>query len=1511
MANPFDQFDGAAEPQQHSSNPFDQFDQPATFGQAAAQANKELMNGPDWDDMISQSSMGALLDTFGQGFKQGWGSEPLGIGDKTADDLKRAGVFNDYSTGRATLFRSFNEAVMRPTAAALDFAFNRLPMGVYHGLGDVAVAAGVPRDIVALPEAFPAGHLTGFPVRVMPPDIAQAADLGVIGKGEDGYRDLPAAQEAAKTFTLPSARAEGRFEPTMAAEATMPPDIHTRARQLAPDLFAEFDRLQRRRGAIQAQIDDLTEMRERGTSPTIEALDRRIDDLRGSRLEAPPVDRPALANQITALEDERGKLADALPQVGDTPEMAVLRSEMTATRERMWDLSPTVSDAYRRASTGELPAPTVPETPAAIPPEAPEVTPAPVAETATPPPAIMAAEAPAPSVQGGIATDISRQLMAAGRPAGEADAAAALVQAHYEARAARFGGAKGTAEDLYAADAPTVVASRNQRAVEYAQPGELEQARRGKIRLATDDAKATITLFKDADASTFLHETGHQWLEELIGDARDAQAPADLIEDARTVRDWLGVGDDEAISRRAHEKFARGFERYMMEGHAPSAALGNVFAKFREWLTRIYQTVSALRSPINDNIRRVFDRMLVAPGDAIAAPEPAADFAAIHRADAEHTPPEHAIDVADTMEAERERIAETAPSDIAAGRRDSRAATEAPNAEPGNRLSDRGGNEGQPERGPTGAGERPGGIGQGGGAAAPEGARVAQPAAGIDPGATGTNARFALDDGLIDKAGNIRLDNLNAPDNVDQVIRDAAARNNEFLSERRGVISDGQLLDLADALGIDPAFLDEKKIGAAFNAEEVLAARKLLVQSATAVRDAMVRAAKGSDADLAELARAITRHEMIQGKVSQATAEWGRAGRAFRNLDGWQGARDLNQFLKENTGRDLGQLRRMAELGQSLPTPANVSKFVADTTYGKVRQAIVYYWVNTLISGPITHLTYSVGNTINALWTPLVETPLAAVAGALRETTVPTDRVYLREATAQLYGLGKGFRDGLSAAVESYKTGVTPALPGERIRAQFLTPQTSPIPGPIGTTIGVPGRVVAGIHTFFKTIRYEQNIQALAMRDALAQGLEGNARDLHVARLSVSPTEDMMQRAVADALKELYMRPAPYNSFQAQLARAANSFLPAKIIAPFIKIGSEIVRNAFVERTALGLAVPEVRANLAMREGGAAFDAQLGKIMGGTGLMAAIAIGVLDGSVTGDGPSDPRERKVWMLTHKPNSVTIGPLRFSSARLGHLGMLARFAANMTETAGRWGDEDGGKLAHSFFDAIARSILDETWMRGVKDVFDAIYHPEEYFDRWLPRFIAQWSPFSIGLAQVARATDPYQRETYDLSLSNEIFRNWQASIPVYSRGLFPRRDVFGEPITTGSGTIDRYANDRVAQALDALHIGIAPVQKKIRGVPLTPQQYDDYQRLGGRQAKILLDQIVGPAFGSLPPETQIQVIREAVTKSHEAAAAQIMMSSSGGTNDIIKKATDAKLAALRGAKPAEVKATLTAH
>jgi conjugative element/phage-associated large polyvalent protein len=142
-----------------------------------------------------------------------------------------------------------------------------------------------------------------------------------------------------------------------------------------------------------------------------------------------------------------------------------------------------------------------------------------------------------------------------------------------------------------------------------------EQERRGYISFGAD-RKVSISLLEKADLSTFLHESGHMYLE-VLRDLTKEPGDSELHRDMEALRTWMGVKPGEEIEVKHHEKFARGFEAYLMEGKAPSAELRGAFARFRQWLTTIYQDITGLGVRLTDEVRDVFDRML-ASSDEIA-----------------------------------------------------------------------------------------------------------------------------------------------------------------------------------------------------------------------------------------------------------------------------------------------------------------------------------------------------------------------------------------------------------------------------------------------------------------------------------------------------------------------------------------------------------------------------------------------------------------------------------------------------------------------------------------------------------------------------------------------------------------------------------------------------------------------------------------------------------------------------------------------------------------------------
>lgn len=137
----------------------------------------------------------------------------------------------------------------------------------------------------------------------------------------------------------------------------------------------------------------------------------------------------------------------------------------------------------------------------------------------------------------------------------------------------------------------------------------LSQDIKGQIRFGKD-RKFNIDLFSQADQSTFMHESAH-FLFEVMGDlAQSEKSSQRLKDDYQALLKWTGVESRDQIKTEQHEKVARAFEAYLMEGKAPTKALRKAFNTFKVWLTDIYNNVLNLDVELNPEIRGIFDRIL-------------------------------------------------------------------------------------------------------------------------------------------------------------------------------------------------------------------------------------------------------------------------------------------------------------------------------------------------------------------------------------------------------------------------------------------------------------------------------------------------------------------------------------------------------------------------------------------------------------------------------------------------------------------------------------------------------------------------------------------------------------------------------------------------------------------------------------------------------------------------------------------------------------------------------------
>lgn len=237
------------------------------FGASQPQEQPSYSGGVA-DYFFHNTGPGRILTAFGKGQEQEWGGVAKTWQKSTEQELTKMGVFNDYTSGRTSLIKSFNEAFLRPAVAGIAGV-----QAVVGGLGaateqiatelqqtgrenaqspsilnrvEGAVQQAVAEPLGAVPEGFlpEAGvHIPEIQAATSDPVVASntARAAGVIGEGEEGYfntkpvtpENLEARQQAAQEAGLPKA-------PEVPPVQTDPNFI---ARQIEPGLFKDYDDL--------------------------------------------------------------------------------------------------------------------------------------------------------------------------------------------------------------------------------------------------------------------------------------------------------------------------------------------------------------------------------------------------------------------------------------------------------------------------------------------------------------------------------------------------------------------------------------------------------------------------------------------------------------------------------------------------------------------------------------------------------------------------------------------------------------------------------------------------------------------------------------------------------------------------------------------------------------------------------------------------------------------------------------------------------------------------------------------------------------------------------------------------------------------------------------------------------------------------------------------------------------------------------------------------------------------
>jgi hypothetical protein len=686
-----------------------------------------------------------------------------------------------------------------------------------------------------------------------------------------------------------------------------------------------------------------------------------------------------------------------------------------------------------------------------------------------------------------------------------------------------------------------------------------------------------------------------------------------------------------------------------------------------------------------------------------------------------------------------------------------------------------------------------------------------------------------------DRAININFNRIETTEDVEALIKDFGKTFSKDINlQRREVITNEETEKFADELGMTVEDLLKFRRGQAPNAEEALAARNILIASGENVVSLAQKARTGNDIDVIQFRRGLSLHHAIQSRVSGLTAEAGRALQSFRIRA--KSAKEQERLITEalDAGGGIGNSRRLADRFATLETSKQVNQAVKGTVFAKTKNMATEAWINGLLSSPQTHVVNALSNSLTAVWAVGERKVASLIGGGLDVQAVPEG-----EATAQLFGMVQGAKDGMRLAWTAFKTGepTDQLAKVELAERRAITAQNLNLSGTagrfadfVGEAVRLPGRLLITSDEFFKSVGYRMELHGQAFRQATQEGLEGDALARRINDIIENPPDNLRLEAVDASRYQTFTRPL------GERAKPITEFIernPAvRVIMPFVRTPTNIIKYVG-ERTALAPLSRNVRQEIAA--GGARRDLALAKIATGSMIMSAVSDFAMQGSVSGKGPVNPAMNKILRETGwQPYSIKIGDTWHSYNRLDPIGATVGIAADMVDIIGQAGDVGALDIATSATIAVAQNVTSKTYLSGLSDFFEVMAgvspDPEKNNNRalrWIERLAGSVIP--AGVAVTERTLNP------ELSATEGIIEKIKSRIPGFSDDLPPRRNIFGEPVVLSGGLgpdimspiyTTTVKEDLVIDEIVKQKVPIRMPSRIVKGVRLDTHQYDKF-------------------------------------------------------------------------------------
>lgn len=700
----------------------------------------------------------------------------------------------------------------------------------------------------------------------------------------------------------------------------------------------------------------------------------------------------------------------------------------------------------------------------------------------------------------------------------------------------------------------------------------------------------------------------------------------------------------------------------------------------------------------------------------------------------------------------------------------------------------------------------------------------------------------------------INLERLNTTEDVKQFINQRALASEEKIGKR--TVSWEETRATAESLGWDEKAIRKawNKKGA-FSAAEIDATRQTNLNAIVDLQTAIKELPSTATTLPPELrARVLDAMEMIK-VTSQAASEAGRAlnihKRVLSKDPAFKQASEMERVLKAVTGKGGERTDKIIEGLRELDfnDTAAVNRFIWNATktpWQKLSSGAFELWINGLLSNPLTHIVNTTSNALTMAYQYPERLLGAGIEAARAKLTGTSKGIFLGETAQDIFSISKGLQDAVARFSHTMKV-------GERVTKLDYPP--SALPEKVAKYL--PTRALTAEDAFFKGFIENQELNRLAYRQAVKDGLSGEAFKNRVTDLLLHPTEQMLNEVA---------RRGQYLTYQKEVGEVGRLIFNArdkvpglKYFIPFVKTPLNIAKFA-LERTPLNL--PRIAARAVKGElQGAQLSEELAKPLMGTMLATTVYQLAEQGYITGGTPKQKAAREEKQnVGWQPYSVKIGDKYYSFARMEPLGSIMGMAADMSQIKKEAQENDKFNLASGIMGSITTNISNKTFMQGFTNMIQAISDPGRYGANVVKTLAGSVIPAVAG--GVARSADDTIRDV------RGPLDTIKSRIPGVSESLPAKLTVWGEPIQRPGSAVGRMLSPMqisqekgspIERELVKLNIDIGYPMRKIKDYEIPQDEYWAMVKAAGEPAKRQLDRIASsPRWDSMTDTVKEKII-----------------------------------------------------